>query len=408
MSMSTTATHIVVGAGLAGASAAIAMREAGFAGSIVLVGDEPHPPYDRPPLSKEVLTAATLAAPWLHPEARYDELGITLMLGRRAEGIDVAAQRLFLSGGATLAYDRLLLATGGRARRLDVPGGERALTLRSLDDARALRDRLAAARRVAIVGAGVIGLEVASSARAHDCEVVVLEAVEGAMRRVLTPEIAGFVEELHRVHGVALRFGVAVTALEPDDGGLRVVLSDGAVPADFAFAGIGLEREIALAAAAGIATDGGVRVDEFGRTSAPAVFAAGDVASFWHPRFGRRLLIEHWRHALAHGAAVGRAMCGLMEPYDEIPWFWTDQHGVNIQVGGLPLAGERTVLRGSLEARRFTAFHLAADRLVGATTVDEGGNMRAALALMRADAPIDEQALADSAVPLRRLVPRGR
>jgi 3-phenylpropionate/trans-cinnamate dioxygenase ferredoxin reductase subunit len=406
--MSNTATHIVVGAGLAGASAAIAMREAGFAGRILVVGAEPHPPYDRPPLSKEALTAAALTPPCLHPEARYRELGIELLLGRRAEGIDVAAQRLHLADGAALAWDRLLLATGGHARRLAVPGGERALTLRGLDDARALRDRLAAARRLAVVGAGVIGLEVASSARARGVEVVVLEALEGAMRRVLPPDLAGFVEDLHRAHGVTLRFGVTVEAIAPDGASLCVRSSGGEVAADLVFAGIGLKREIGLAAAAGLPTDGGILVDAFGRTGMPSIFAAGDVASFWHPRFGRRLLIEHWRHALAHGAAVGRAMCGIMEPYDEIPWFWTDQHGVNLQVGGLPLAGTRTILRGSFAAGRFTAFHLAGDRLVGATTVEEGGNMRAALALMRLDAPVDEQALADPAVPLRRLVPRGR
>jgi len=232
--MSTTATHIVVGAGLAGASAAIAMREAGFAGRILVVGDEPHPPYDRPPLSKEALTAAALTPPYLHPETRYRDLDIELMLGRRAEGIDVAAQRLHLAGGAALAWDRLLLATGGRARRLAIQGGERALILRGLDDARALRDRLAAARRVAVVGAGVIGLEVASSARARGCEVVVLEALEGAMRRVLPPDLAGFVEDLHRDHGVRLHFGAVISAIAPEGAGSRVVcvLSGGNVNLD--------------------------------------------------------------------------------------------------------------------------------------------------------------------------------
>ncbi|HJU18283.1 MAG TPA: FAD-dependent oxidoreductase [Stellaceae bacterium] len=406
--MSIPATHVVVGAGLAGASAAIAMREAGFAGRIVLVGDEPHPPYDRPPLSKEALTAETLAAPHLHPESRYGDLGIALRLGCRVDGIDAAAQRLRLADGSALPYDRLLLATGGHARRLAVPGGERVLTLRGLDDVSRLRAGLAGARRVAVVGAGVIGLEVAASARARGCDVIVLEAAAGAMRRVLPPDLAGFVEDLHRARGVELRFGVAITAIRPDGPGQCVVCADGEIAADLVFAGIGIERAIGLAVAAGIATDGGILVDEFGRTDRPHIFAAGDVASFWHPRLGRRLLIEHWRHALAHGTAVGRAMCDVLEPYDEIPWFWTDQYGVNIQVGGLPLAGARTVLRGSLAAGHFTAFHLADDRLVGATTVDEGGNMRAALALMRLGAPVDDEALADAALPLRRLVPRGR
>jgi NADPH-dependent 2,4-dienoyl-CoA reductase/sulfur reductase-like enzyme len=399
------AIHLVVGAGLAGASAAMAMREAGFEGRIVVSGEESEPPYDRPPLSKDYLTAAEPKLPYLHPAGRYAEQAIELMGGSRIEEIDLKAHRVRTLGSLNLPYDRLVFATGGRPRRLAVPGAESALYLRSLEDALRLRRLLGEAVRVAVIGAGVIGLEVASSARARGCGVVVLEALAGAMRRVFTPEVAAFAEELHRAEGVDLRFETGVEAIERAAHRYRILCAGGEiVEADLVVAGIGMERAVELALAAGIETDGGIVVDEFGKTSAPEVFAAGDVASFWSPRYGERRRVEHWRHALDHGAAVGRAMCRPGPPYDEIPWFWTDQHGVNFQTGGIPLAAERTVLRGSLEARRFTALHLLGERLVGVTTVNEGRNMRPSLALIRAGGPVDAEALADAGRPLRDIL----
>ncbi len=405
------AIHLVVGAGLAGASAAMAMREAGFTGRIVLVGEEKQPPYDRPPLSKDVLFAPEPKLPYLHPASRYTEREIDLRTGCRVEEIDREARRVRLAGGGSFPYDRLLLATGGRARRLSVPGGESAVCLRSLDDSLRLRRLLEGAPRVAVIGAGVIGLEIASSARARGCEVVVVEALAGAMRRAFTPEIALFAESLHREHGVELYFEVGIEAIERGAHRSRIVCAGGEIiEADLVIAGVGMERSLELALAAGIECDGAILCDEFGRTrragrsAVEDVFAAGDVASFWSPRYGQRLMAEHWRHAQDHGAAVGRAMCGILEPYDEIPWFWTDQHGVNFQTGGMPLLSERTVLRGAAETRRFTAFHLLGDRLVGATTVNDGRNMRPALALIRAGSPVDAEALADERQSLRDIL----
>ena len=406
--MSESEVHLVVGAGLAGASAAIAMRQAGFQGRILLAGNEPEPPYDRPPLSKEVLTSAELKLPYLHPGPLYEEQRIELLPRALVEGLDLAAGRARLGDGRALPFDRAVIATGGRPRRLAVPGGDKALYLRSLEDAKRLREALGRARRVAIIGAGVIGCEVASSARARGCEVVVLEALPGAMRRVFTPEIAEFAEALHRDNGVELRFGVVVAAIEEAAGGFRILCpGSAAVEADLVVAGIGIEREIEIAAASGIETDGGIVADEFARTSAPGIFAAGDVASFWHPRYRERLRLEHWRHAMDHGAAAGRASCGELQAYAEIPWFWTDQHGVNFQTGGMPLLGERTVLRGDPASRRFTAFHLAGDRLVAATTVNDGRNMRPALMLIRDEVPVEAAALADPGRSLRDLLRRG-
>lgn len=400
--------HLIVGAGLAGVSAALAMRQAGFAGRIVLVGDEPEPPYDRPPLSKDVLTAAELKLPYLHPASLYDEQKIEMLTGVAVEGLELAAGRAWLGDGRTLPYDRAVIATGGRARRLPIPGGDKALYLRSLDDARQLRARLGEVRRVAVIGAGVIGCEVASSARARGCGVTVLEALPGAMRRVFIPEIAEFAEALHRASGVELRFSIAVAGIEERPTGFRVVCAGGeTIEADLVVAGIGIERGLEIAAVSGIETDGGIVVDEFARTSAEHVFAAGDVASFWHPRYRQRLRLEHWRHAMDHGAAAGRAMCGDLQPYAEIPWFWTDQHGVNFQTGGLPLLAERTVTRGDPDSGRFTAFHLAGNRLVGATTINDGRNMRPSLMLIRDEVPVDAAALADPARPLRDLLRGG-
>lgn len=405
--MGESAIHLVVGAGLAGASAAMAMREAGFKGRIALLGEEGEFPYDRPPLSKELLLASEPKLPHLHPRARYAEREIEVMTGSRVEEIDLEAHRLRLGGGRTLPYDRLLLATGGRARRLAVPGGDSAFYLRTLEDALRLRRLLEDAPRVAVIGAGVIGLEIASSARARGSQVVVIEALAGAMRRALPVAVAEFAEELHRQHGVELRFEIGVEAIEQSARGARILCAgEKAVEADLVIAGIGMERAVELALSAGIETDGGILCDEFGQTSASDVYAAGDVASFWSPRYGARLRLEHWRHAQEHGAAVGRAMCGIPEPYDEIPWFWTDQHGVNFQTGGMPLLCERTVLRGSTEARRFTAFHLRGERLVGATTVNDGRHMRPALTLIRAGNPVDAEALADESQSLRDILRR--
>ncbi len=395
-------THLIVGAGQAGAYAAMAMREAGFTGRIVLIGDEPHHPHERPPLSKAMLTEAEAPAPsHFHDSGRYAERDIELRLGVAATAIDREARRVTLADGGTLPYDRLLLATGGRARRLRVPGGEAVLYLRTLDDARLLRPRLVPGARVVCVGAGVIGLEIASSARHRGCEVTVIEAGSGVMGRSLTADFARYLEGLHRKAGVTLQFGVSLRGIA--DG--QVVCDSGAVPADLVVAGIGMERNTALAEAAGLALDGGIAVDEFGRSSDPLIYAAGDVAAFWHPVLQRRMRLESWRHAQNHGQAVGRAMAGQPAPYDEIPWFWTDQHGVNLQLAGLPELAAATVMRGSMADASFAGFHLdAEDRVVAATGINAPRDIRAAQSMIRAAKPVDPTMLADTGVPLQRIV----
>ncbi len=394
-------THIIVGAGQAGGWAAIGMRQAGFDGRILLIGDEAWRPYQRPPLSKTVLTEA-VEPPMMffHTEERYAEQRIELLLGVSVSGVDPQSHRIRLSDGRDLDYHRLLLTIGGQARRLPIPGGDKALYLRTIEDAHIIRARLANARRVVCIGAGVIGLEIASSARTRGCDVTVLEALPSAMGRSVSPEGAAYVESLHRTAGTALHFGVIVDAIED----ARVICRDGShYPADLVVAGVGMQRNLALADAAGLSLEGGIVVDEFGRTSAPDVYAAGDVTAFHHPVFNRRMRLESWRHAQNQGIAVGKAMCGDTTPYDDIPWFWTDQYGVNLQVAGLPAEAARTIVR----AENFTSVHLDTEGcVIGVTAANNPRDIRAGQALIKSRQPVDAARLADPAVPLQSLIQR--
>ena len=401
-------THIIVGAGQAGGWAAIAMRQAGFSGRILLIGEEIWRPYERPPLSKAVLTdQPEPPMAYFHAAERYAEQGIELLLGAAVTEIDPGEHRMRLSDGQALPYDKLLLTVGGKARHLPIHGGEKALYLRTIEDARAIRSRLGSARRVLCIGAGVIGLEIASSARARGAEVTVVEALPRAMGRSVSPEGAAYVETLHRNAGVALHFGVIVDAIADGPAGELSVArrGGGEYSGDLVIAGVGMQRNLGLAEAAGLTLEGGIVVDEFGRTSAPDVYAAGDVTAFHHPLFDRRLRLESWRHAQNHGIAVGKAMCGDMTPYDDIPWFWTDQHSVNLQVAGLPADAAHTIVRTG--AGVFTAMHLdEAGCVIGVTAANNPREIRVGQALIKSRRPIDAAALADPAVPLQTLIPR--
>ena len=403
-------THIIVGAGQAGCWAAIAMRQAGYDGRILLVGDETWRPYERPPLSKAVLTdEPEPPIAYFHTAERYEEQRIELLLGSVADQLDPVAHRIRLSDGRHLNYDRLLLTVGGRARHLPIPGGEKALYLRTIEDARLIRARLATARRIVCIGAGVIGLEIASSARQRGAEVTVLEALPRVMGRSVSPEGAQFVETLHRDAGVELHFGVIVDAIEGAvDGPFRVSCRGGGEFAgDVVIAGVGMQRNFALAEHAGLALEGGIAVDEFGRTSAPDVYAAGDITAFHHPLCDRRIRLESWRHAQNQGIAVGKAMCGDATPYEDIPWFWTDQHGIHLQVAGLPADAVRTVVRANAPPSVFTAVHLAYDgSVIGVTAANNPREIRSGQALIKAKCPVDPDALGDPSVPLQRLIRR--
>lgn len=397
-------TMAIVGTGNAGLGAALELRRQGFDGRVLLLGAEPHLPYERPPLSKAHLASDDLPMPQLLSADLLAAQRIELRPGCTVESLDTTAARLHLADGGSEPYDELLLATGGQARTLTrIPGGHHALTLRSYDDALALRKCLAVPPgRLVVVGAGVIGLEVAATARGLGWQVTVLEAADRPMARMLTPEVSGFMAELHSAAGVELRFGTTLQALEPrPDGRIDVLSSTAPLQTDLVVAGIGMQPDTALAAAAGLQTTDGILVDEFARTSAAHVHAAGDAASLWHPRFNRRLRLESWQHAARHGAAAARTMLGRGEPFDEVPWSWTDQYDLNLQVLGLPAEADRTLLRGRTSDSKFVALHLKQRRLVGATLVNLGREMRPCKALIECGAELDLQRLADPEVSLR-------
>ncbi len=400
--------HIVIlGAGHAGGSAAAALRTAGHQGRITLVGSELYPPYERPPLSKELL-AGTIPheKTFLRPETFYGDNGIELKLGTTVGAIDRTAQRLDLADGGTLPYDALLLTTGARARRLPLPGADsdRVFYLRDIDDTLALRERLQEGTRLAVIGAGFIGLEVAATAKKRGVAVTVLELAPQPLARVAAPEIGAYLAGLHRSKGVDLRTGVKVTAIEDLGSGLRILIDGGEpVLADYAAIGIGAQPNVELAQAAGIEVRDGILVDAHGRSSDPAIFAAGDVTRHLNPLLGRQIRLEAWQNAQNQGIAVAKIMAGGAEPFSEVPWFWTDQFEINLQMAGAPESWDEIVWRGASTDPGFTLFQLAAGKPVAAVTVNNARDMRFARMLIQKGRAVDPAALADKAVKLQDL-----
>lgn len=408
MTSSPSDQHIVIiGAGHAGGRAAEALRAAGHKGRVTLIGSERHLPYERPPLSKELLAGAIpTEKTFLHPAEFYVEAAIDLRLAATAAGIDRKSQRVALADGSTLPYDALLLTTGARARRLRIPGGEgpNVYYLRDIDDTLALRERLSAGVRLAVIGAGFIGLEVAATARKRGVDVTVIEVAPYPLARVAAPEIGDFLAALHRRNGVDVRTALAVASIEDTGAGLRIATASGeTLTADIAAIGIGAQPNSELAAEAGIAVEDGVVVDEFGRTSDPAIFAAGDVTRHFNPLLGRRIRLEAWQNAQNQAIAVAKVMAGGSDAFTEVPWFWTDQYDMNLQMAGAPERWDELVWRGDPGERGFTVFHLAEGRPVAAVTVNNARDMRFARMLIARGTAVDIGRLADKAVKLQDL-----
>jgi len=406
-----TPSLVVVGAGEAGARAVAALREAGHDGPVTLVGEEPHPPYERPPLSKTALTDDADPAPrTIRDDDGLAADGIDFLCGVRATAIDREARRVRLSDGRDLAYDRLLLATGARARPLRCPGGEHARLLRTFEDAVALRARLSPGARVVLIGGGFIGLELAASAAARGCSVTVLEMAPRILGRIVPEAIAAAVAARHADAGVAIRCNAEVERIEPADGGFRVIRAGGqALEADTVIAGIGAVPETRLAEAAGLAVDDGIAVDAGLRTADPAVFAAGDCASFPHPLYdGRRVRLEAWRGAQDTAETAARSMLGETVAHEAVPWFWSDQYDLTLQIAGLPDAGAETVVRRRADGVELL-FRLAADgRLVAAGAIGPGNAVAkdirvAEMMIARRAAPARER-LADPSAGLKKLL----
>jgi 3-phenylpropionate/trans-cinnamate dioxygenase ferredoxin reductase subunit len=408
--MQTPGSIVIVGASLAGAKAAQALREDGYEGRLTLVGDEPERPYERPPLSKDYLRGeAEREKVYVHPEGFYDDHEIELRAGERVSAIDPGAGTATLASGERLAWDRLLLAVGAEPRALPLPGAdlEGVLLLRSLADCDRLRGVIDAGGRLVVIGAGWIGSEVAASARQRGMEVTLLERQEVPLEGVLGVEAGGLFAELHRDHGVELIGGAAVEALEGDGRVERVRLGGGrTIDCSAVVVGVGVAPRTGLAEEAGLRVDNGVLTDAMLRTSAPGVFAAGDVANAEHPFYGRRVRVEHWANALNQGPCAARNMLGHEEPYERLPYFFSDQYDLGMEYSGLADPDARVVMRGDRAAREVIVFWLDDQRRVLAgMNVNVWDLNETVQALIRSRAPVDEARLADPGVPLEELVP---
>ncbi|MFC0429713.1 NAD(P)/FAD-dependent oxidoreductase [Kutzneria buriramensis] len=404
--MSSEQTHVIVGAGMAGAKAAETLREEGFDGRIVLIGAEQERPYDRPPLSKGYLLGdQDRDSVFLHPLNWYGDNHVELLTGRRVSHLDRAAHEVELAGGERIGYTKALLATGSSPRRLKVDGSDLdgVHYLRRFPQSDDLRTAFATGGRVVVVGAGWIGLETAAAARKAGCEVTVVEPAASPLSVALGPEMGAFFGDVHRRHGVDVRLGVGVTGFK-GAGKLAAVATDaGDIPADIVVVGIGARPNTELAEDAGLTVDNGVHVDSALRTEDPDVLAAGDIASVPNSRYGQRIRVEHWQNAVDSGPAAAKSMLGQDVVYDQIPYFFTDQYDLGMEFAGwfAPGGYDRVVTRGDVEGQAFHAFWLAGDQVVAGMHVnlwDDG--IGPVQELIRSGKTVDAARLADPDTPI--------
>ena len=410
--MTTDQTIVIVGASLAGARAAQTLREEGFSGPVMLIGEEDETPYERPPLSKDYLMGKHGREKlYVQPREWYGGHDVDLRLGTRVTGLNPAAHEIVLTGGQRIGYSRLLLATGSSPRRLPVLGADLGgvLYLRNVGDSDRIKAAFENAARVAVIGAGWIGLETAAAARTAGAEVTVLETAELPLLRVLGREVAEVFARLHEQNGVDLRFGVQVAEITAgahgNAGGVR--LADGTqIDADVVIVGIGITPNVELAVAGGLAVDNGVVTDERLRTSDPDVFAAGDVANAFHPLVGKHIRVEHWANARHQPVAAAKAMLGRDVSYDRVPYFYTDQFDLGMEYAGYVEPGEYSavVFRGDVPGREFISFWLGDDgRVLAGMNVNIWDVNEAISALVRSGKPVSKEALTDASVPLDSL-----
>jgi len=398
---------VIVGAGQAGGWLAATIRQLQPDRPVTLVGAEDHPPYERPPLSKDILLGkADAESAYIKPHSYYDENGIELILGTEATRIDRDHRQVALSDGRTVGYATLAIATGLRPRVLPVPGADhpKLRCLRTLADLDAIRGELAPGRHIVAIGAGFVGLEVAAAAIGAQCRVTVVEAAPHALGRVMAPEVSEAIVLRHRDRGVTFLFGTHVTGIADDGGAPVVELADGrAIRADMVLCGIGSLANDDLAREAGIACSEGIIVDETGRTSDPDIYAAGDVSVQMSAALGRRVRLESWQNAQNQAIAVGRHIAGAPEPYAEVPWFWTDQYEFNFQMVGMPQHWDHIVWRGAPGDDKFTAIYLADGCVVGGNTMNNARDIRPLRQMIRDRVPVDARILADTAISLVKL-----
>ena len=398
---------VIIGAGQAGAQAVASLRSEGYGGEIVMVGDEVYPPYQRPPLSKTYL-AGTFERErlFLKPDAFYTEAKCELVLGVRATAIDRAARRVSLTDGWLPDYDKLLLATGSRVRRIPVPGAELEGIhyLRDIADVDRLRPAFVKGARLAVVGGGYIGLEVAAVAAKHGLEVDIFESLERVMARAVSPIVSEFYERVHRDAGVRFHLRTGVEAFEGEGSGkISAVRAGGkSHPADLALVGIGVVPNVELATAAGLPCDDGIVVNEFAETADPAIFAAGDCTRHVG-RDGHPVRLESVQNAIDQAKHAALAMMGKHTPYREVPWFWSDQYDLKLQIAGLAWATDTIVLRGDPGVRKFAVFHLREGRVVAVEAVNAAPEYLVGRKLIAEGAQIAPERLADTAIPMKNI-----
>ncbi|RRH91815.1 hypothetical protein EH240_31850 [Mesorhizobium tamadayense] len=388
-----TAGVVIVGGGHAGGRTAERLRHGGFAGPIDVIGIERELPYERPPLSKTVLTSAEAPTnAYLLPAAKWNEIGVTFHVGVEATGIDRRTKSVTIEGRGPLAYRKLVLATGLSPRRITTlePVAHRTAYLRSFEDALSLRSRILPDSSIVLVGAGLIGLEVAASAVKLGARVTVLEAADRPLSRLLPGYLSQWIAEVHERAGVRILCGRQIAASESLGETACLHLDDGSkLQANLVLVGIGGTPNDRLAREAGLDTDNGIVVNAFGQTSDPDIFAAGDVAAHDNPFFGRRWRLESWKNAEDQAGIVASYLCGRPTSYGEVPWFWTDQYDLNIQVAGLPGAGRLAYERGKPGARAYLAYFTEGERLIGAVGVAYGRDIRIAREIIKAGGKLD-------------------
>lgn len=415
MTETVSGTAIIIGAGHAAAELATGLRDNGWQGRILVIGDEPALPYHRPPLSKAFLAGtATPQSLLIKPEATYAKANVEMLTGVRVCRIDRRAAVIHLADGATVHYDRLILATGGRPRQLSVPDIEKVERcanfnyLRTLQDVDRIRQQFEAGRRLVIIGGGYVGLEVAAVAVECGLQVTVLEALPRVLARVTAPELSAFYTLRHRQAGVDIRTDTQVEAVQLSPSGdavCAVLCVDGSsVPADLVVVGIGLVPNVELAVEAGLAVDNGIIVDEYGQTSDPYIYAAGDCSNHPNPIFGRRLRLESVPNALEQARSVAASLCGKPKAYASVPWFWSDQYQLKLKMVGLSQGYDQLVLRGSTESDSFAMFYLKHGYVLAVDTVNRAPEFMLAKRLISERTPIDPSRLANDAIPIKELL----
>ncbi|HEX6997580.1 MAG TPA: FAD-dependent oxidoreductase [Gammaproteobacteria bacterium] len=401
------AHFVIVGGGQAAAQAVQTLRQAGFAGAVTVVGEEPHAPYQRPPLSKKYLAGEIARERLLiRPPSFYADKSIRLELGRRVERLDRAARRVMLDDGRSLEYDGLLLATGSRPRRLQVPGLDLAGVhyLRTLADVDAIQASLAGGGPVVLVGAGYIGLEAAAVLVQRGFDVTVLEAADRPMVRVVSPVVSAFYDECHRRAGVKLVYGATVTGFAGDGRVRAVECADGrSFPCRTAIIGIGIEPNVELARAAGLPCADGILVDRYARTEDPAVFAAGDCTNQPDAHGERRMRLESVPNAIHQAKVAAQGLLGQPVPYSEVPWFWSDQYDLKLQIAGLAAGHDEVAVRGDPAERRFAAYYLRDGRVIAVDAVNSPRDFLLGKKLIASEAQVSAAALRDPATDLDRL-----